>query len=255
MGEVLAAAALQAAGKGAVIDMSKTKKILNDAVKNKISETIAGVEKNTSGEIAVMVVEESDSYREASALGAVVFAALSAFCFSVILAVVLHHRSMWSFGTIEYLYNLMNEVVQYTSLWVFIPMMFALYFPFRALMNIFPGMKLLFVSKKREEESVRERTERAFYEKGLYRTRDETGVLIFISLLERRVWILGDRGINEKIPYGFWEKKAKELSDGMGKKKYDESICAVIRSCADELVRHFPIKPDDTNEIPNEVIT
>ena len=80
-------------------------------------------------------------------------------------------------------------------------------------------MKIPFLSGKRIEETVRERAVMAFYEKQLYKTRDETGILIFISLLEHRVWILGDRGINAKIAPDFWEKIASELSSGIKEKR------------------------------------
>jgi len=234
---------------------SKANEFFGDSVKKSITDTIAKVEKKTSGEVAVMVVDESDSYREAAALGAFCLSAVAALLLSMIIAVVLHHREMWSFGSSEYVKHLAGEIIQYTSIWYFIPLLFLLYFPSAWAMRLFPAMKLLFISKKRVEEAVRERAVRAFYEQGLYRTRDETGVLIFISLLEHRVWVLGDRAINEKIPSGFWVERALELSQGMKDHAYGEALCGVIERCGEELARHFPIKADDTNEIPNEVIT
>ncbi len=50
------------------------------------------------------------------------------------------------------------------------------------------------------EEEVREAANIQFFRKRLYRTREETAVLIYISVFERRVCVLGDRGINVAIP-------------------------------------------------------
>ena len=45
------------------------------------------------------------------------------------------------------------------------------------------------------DEEVQEAVLTAFFKEELYRTRDETGILIFISVFEHKVWVLADRGI------------------------------------------------------------
>ena len=108
---------------------------------------------------------------------------------------------------------------------------------------------------RRQAEAVHARAERAFYEKGLHRTREETGILIFISTLERKVWILGDRGINERIPPGAWKALAAELAAGLSSGRATEALCRVIGGCGSELARHFPRRDDDRNELPDEILT
>ena len=56
---------------------------------------------------------------------------------------------------------------------------------------------------------------RAFYEKGLYRTKGSTGVLFFISLLERKVWVLADRGIHDKMTQAKLNAFARSISLGI----------------------------------------
>ena len=102
---------------------------------------------------------------------------------------------------------------------------------------------------------MRERALAAFYQKGLYRTKDQTGILIFISLLERKVWILGDRGINEKIEPGHWQSLAGELARGIRVGRGGEALCRVIAGCGSELARHFPRRRDDRNELTDDIIT
>ena len=126
------------------------------------------------------------------------------------------------------------------TIWSFLPMVFVTYFPAWYLVLKFPRLKLAFISRRRFAEAVRDRAVLAFFEKRLHKTRHETGILIFISLFERRVWILGDRGINAKIPSDWWEKCALELAAGIREDRLCETLCAVIEKCGAELKRHFP---------------
>ena len=62
-----------------------------------------------------------------------------------------------------------------SSVWSFIPVSFILFFPTRLLFRKFPVLKISFIGFRRREEAVRQRAVRAFYEKGLYKTRKIPG--------------------------------------------------------------------------------
>jgi putative membrane protein len=151
-------------------------------------------------------------------------------------------------------YNTAQVFLHGISVWTYIPLVFLLYFPSRFLLRKFPSLKLPLVGRRRVDEAVRERAVRAFYEKELYRTREETGVLIFISLLERKVWILGDRGIDQKIPRTLWREFARELSIGLRENRACETLCDVIGKMGRELAHHFPRRSDDINELTDKII-
>lgn len=200
----------------------------SESEKQTISALVKKAESETSGEIAVMVVDGSDSYREAETLGATLLAALAA----LVVVVLLQHVTVWSF----------------------VPAVMLFWFPALYFMRGFPRFKLAFVGKKRLEEAVRERAVRAFFEKRLYRTRDETGVLVFISILEHKVWILGDRGINQRIDPKLWLAFAGELAGNIREGRAFDGLCAAIEKLGTVLAQHFPKGTDDTNELPDEVI-
>ncbi|MBU5612371.1 TPM domain-containing protein [Geomonas azotofigens] len=200
----------------------------SQADKEAIRQAVARAEALSSGEIATMVVSESDRYREAEALGALL---LSGFV-CVVIAVLTHH----------------------VTIWTYIPVVFLLYFPVLLFLRRFPRFKLSFVGPRRLAEAVSERALVAFYQQGLYRTRGETGILIFISLLERKVWIVGDRGINEKIAPGYWKSLAERLAQGLRAGRGAQAVCEVIAACGSELERHFPRGKDDRNELSDEII-
>ena len=199
------------------------------AEQEQIRLAVANAERTTSGEIATMVVARSDSYLEAITLGAVLGAATAA----LLIAIVSHHVTIWSY----------------------LPLTIAIYFPFQWLVSRVPLLQKPFIPGRRLEEAVKERAVRAFYEKGLYRTRDETGILIFISVFEHKVWILGDRGINARIPPESWQQLVQILTAGIREGRACDALCEVIKSCGDELSRHFPKNSDDIDELQNEILT
>lgn len=93
-----------------------------------------------------------------------------------------------------------------------------------------------------------------FYYYGLDKTRDKTGVLILVVLSGRNVEILGDKGINDRVPEGYWTGVVKTIVDGFKNNKGAEGICKAVVEVGNLLKDNFPRKPDDTNEISNEVI-
>lgn len=197
--------------------------------KRRITDTTRETESRTIGEIAVMVVDSSDRYMEAEVIGGMLLGSL----FSLIITVSYFHSSIWSF----------------------IPLGFLFFFPFLFLFKKVHVLKTAFIGMKRKEDTVRLRAVRAFYEKGLYKTKNNTGVLFFLSLLERKVWVLADKGIHEKIGQETLNKFASTVSQGIKDGRACDALCEAIKETGDLLSRYFPITPDDTDELPDEVMT
>ena len=219
--------------------VSKAQGYFSEDEKEKIRRAVETAEAGTSGEIATMIVDHSNRYPEAEVLGGVLVAGLAA----LVISVAAHYVAILSHIPLD------------MTIWSYIPLVFLLYFPARSLFIRFPRLKLPFIDTRRLMHAVRERAVRAFFEKRLYKTRDENGILIFISLLERKVWILDDRGIDRKIPHETWLALAREISAGIRGGRACEALCGVIEQCGKLLAEHFPKKPDDTNELPDELIT
>lgn len=195
----------------------------------RIQERTRSVERRTIGEVVVMVVDSSDPYLEAEILGGMLAGSL--------LSLIL---------TISYFYS---------SIWVYIPLSFILFFPSWFLFNKFPSLKTPFIGLRRKERAVMERAVRAFYEKGLYKTRKNTGVLFFLSLLEHKVWVLADSGIYEKIDQETLNRFAKNVSQGIKDGRACDALCDAIKEAGELFARHFPVIPGDIDELSNEVIT
>jgi putative membrane protein len=208
---------------------SKAETFFHEQEKNRIKETIETIEKRTIGEIAVMVVDSSDQYHDAEVTGGIFLGSL----LSLIITISLFHSSVWSY----------------------IPLSFIFFFPSRALLHKYPVLKEAFLGLKRKETAVMQRAVTAFYEKELYKTKKNTGVLFFISLFERKVWVLADKGIYEKIDQQTLNRFADMVSAGIKEGHACDALCSAIREGGELLAKYFPVTPDDTDELPDEVMT
>jgi len=213
---------------------SLTKNFLNDSEKKQVEAAVEAAEKRTSGEIVPMIVSSSYGYPMADVIGASAFA----LPVSVVLTVVI--GGMLWIGT--------------RDMWLFMGIFAVFFAGFHLLIKHLLWLKRWFISKREIEEEVQEAAVTAFYQNGLFRTRDETGVLIFISVFERRVWVLADRGINEKVPQDSWKGVVDMITIGIRENRAAEAICGAVETVGDMLARHFPIKSDDTNELKNLII-
>jgi putative membrane protein len=98
-------------------------------------------------------------------------------------------------------------------------------------------------------ERVQRSAELAFHQLGMVETRDRTGILIYVSLLERRVVVLADRGIHARVAEGTWDGVVARVIEGIRRGEADEGLVAGIRMCGEILSRHVPAGPNDPNEL------
>lgn len=94
----------------------------------------------------------------------------------------------------------------------------------------------------------------SFFDLGIHRTRDRTGILILISLFEHRVHLLADEGINAKVSHETWQEIVATITAGLHNGNACDALCSAIERCAEILEGHFPRRSDDRNELPDLVI-
>jgi len=207
----------------------KSERFFTAEEKGRLKTATHEAESRTIGEIVVMVVDHSDHYIEAEVLGSVLLGSL----LSLILTVLFFD----------------------SSLWFYIPLSFIFFFPCWFLFIKVEVLKRAFIGIRRKEEAVRLRAERAFFERGLYRTRKNTGVLFFLSLLERKVWVLADKGIYKKMNQETLNRFANEVSRGIKEGRACDALSKAIQEIGVHLAKHFPITSDNANELPDDVMT
>jgi putative membrane protein len=141
------------------------------------------------------------------------------------------------------------------QIWFLIPLHFLFALPLFILFKKQPILKTPFIGTKRKEDAVRRRALQAFYEKGLYKTRRNTGLLFFLSLLEHKVWVLADKGIYEKIKQEKLNGFARQVSSGLKEQRAGQALVRAIGEAGGLLAEHFPLLTGDTDELPDEVQT
>jgi putative membrane protein len=196
---------------------------------SRIERAVADAEKNTAGEIVPVVVSASDTYTEVELVGmsvGIVLGTLAAFIFHDPWAYI-HSQLLWPLG---------GAVLGF-------------------LLTRIPVIRRRLIATQRITDAVNSRSLAAFTANGLHHTKAETGILIFVSLLEHRVIILADRGINEKVAPGTWDEVVQILTAGLKSGNACEAFCRAIERCGAVLAQHFPRSPDDVDELANKLVT
>ena len=100
---------------------------------------------------------------------------------------------------------------------------------------------------------IRTLAEKTFERLGMTKTGLRNGVLLFIACEEQRFTILGDKGINERAPAGFWDEIAARLTIRFKAGEFTDGIVEAIHSAGEELKADFPRAHADVNELTNDI--
>lgn len=198
-----------------------------------IQAAVREAEARTSGEIVPYVVERSDPYQNAIWKGA----ALGALLGPMVALAIYRWTDVWGWPL---------------ELWIALPAplggavgyLLALLQPVRRWMA---GEHIL-------DLRARRRAAVAFLEQEVFRTRNRTGILLFVSLFERRVVLLADSGIHQKVEEGAWEAITHRLAQGIRSGRPGPALIEAIRACGELLERHgVELQADDTDELSDEL--
>ena len=206
----------------------------SDDDKLAIKEAVAALEKESSGEIVIYFAKNSHSYIVSSWKLAGMFGGLS-------LLVVIAMSYMWLLPAM-----FTPIVVSLTGL-----LMMGLGFTLGAM---FPRMRLSVVPGEVMEQAVVTKARDVFLQEEIFNTIDRTGVLIFISELEHEVVVLGDGGINAKIPDHAWQDLVNSILRGFKKGTPAQGIIEAVNHCKTLLLENgFVVREDDTNELTDDI--
>jgi len=94
---------------------------------------------------------------------------------------------------------------------------------------------------------------RAFRKLGMDRTAERNGILFYVATEDRKLAVIGDKGIHEKVQTEFWDQIKDQMIIDFKMLSYTEGLIKGIQQTGEHLKRHFPRKADDQNELSNEV--
>jgi uncharacterized membrane protein len=94
----------------------------------------------------------------------------------------------------------------------------------------------------------------AVFEKlGMHKTEQRNAVLFYLAMDDKKLAILGDKGINEAVPTNFWDEIRDLMVSHFKKGEFTEGLSKGIVMAGEQLKLAFPYQSDDTNELSNEI--
>jgi len=121
------------------------------------------------------------------------------------------------------------------------------------LFGLLPVIQRLLAGKKRKQRNVEIMARALFQKGGLHHTSTKVGTLIYLSLLERRVYIVADRGAQMAIPEQEWQNITTNLQSIFKTKNPAESLLIELAKCKDTFHRYIPALENNINELPDDL--
>lgn len=201
--------------------------ILSEADAREVEAAIGRVEAQSSAEVVVAVLPQSREYWRGRVLLALAWALAGGFGY------------LWLEPWGEPALVLLVEVV-----------VGGLTF---ALSGLDP-LRAWLISAGAAERAVQARALQLFAERGLHGTRGRTALLIFVSELERRVVLLGDRSLNDELGQSGWDAQVELLLGHIRQGRTRQGLLEVLEQLAPRLAKLAPREADDQNELPDAVL-
>jgi len=103
------------------------------------------------------------------------------------------------------------------------------------------------------KEEVLDRAAWLFKKLKMHETKDRNGVLIYLSINDRKFAIIGDAGINKVVPEGFWNDNKEMMISHFKKGEFAIGLIKGIEKAGEQLKLYFPHQDDDVNELSDEI--
>ena len=103
-------------------------------------------------------------------------------------------------------------------------------------------------------QTARQRAIEVFSQLRVWDTEHNSGVLIYVQLIDRKVEILADRGINALVPQAEWDAICHRIEQSYRKGNFEQGTLAAIEEISVRLARHFPPREKNPDELPNRPI-
>lgn len=210
---------------------SWAKKYLSSEDVQRIEQAIKAAETKTSGEIVPIIV------RRSSTIGHVPLILMSLF----VAIYMLVDGPGWQYENLG-------------AHWAWYLVDTAALLALSTLLARMPLFQRILTPRDDQLTQVDMRAEVEYYESNISRTKDATGMLLFVSLMEHRAIVLADRAIDERVDSEVWEEVCDLLVAGMKKGAVERGFVAAIERCGEILAAEFPVGDDDRNELYDTLI-
>ena len=224
------------------IEKLKKKYSFTEENLKKIQDAVSTAEKNTDGEIALAITPSCSNYGFWELIFAVVMGLITSAC-------LLPFSSKIK-TLIDSIYWDMNDY--HFTFWIMMIVFVSILF-FYLIANI-PFVDRLIIPKRAKKRAVYNKAIKTFVHSGVYKTKSNTGILLFFSVLERKIQIVADSGIASKISQKTWKDLANSLVEGFKSKNPTDTIVKAIEECGQILAKEFPAQNENPNELPDGLV-
>jgi putative membrane protein len=219
---------------------------LSEADHLAVSAAVAAAEGQSAGEIVTIIAGESNSFHDVALLWSalVAFAALTAltlfpdFYLAKVDWLLGNWASEWSPQQVLTL-GLFAATAKFLAMW---------------LLQLWKPLRLALVPGPLKHARVRDRAVRYFKVGAERRTHGRTGILIYLSLAERRAEIVADAAIADKVAPEVWGEAMAALIAEIRAGRPGAGMVAAVEQVGVVLAAHFPRADDDKNELPDRLI-
>lgn len=191
----------------------------------KVTEAVARIEERSDAEIVVVVARASGSYADVDLMFGLLLGMLA-------LALVLY--GPWIFRPDFLLLEV--ALIVLAGRW---------------LSRRSSGIRRLLTSSARRRKQVEAGAKIAFLDHAVHATRGRTGVLLYLSQLERLGCVLTDHGIDGRVPRSVWTELKLGLERGGALEALEEALHDGLELLAQRLPEHLPSTGENPDEIPN----
>jgi putative membrane protein len=219
---------------------------LTEADHDKVSAAIAAAETGSSGEIVAVATPISDAYHDVALHWALVplFAVLA--------------WAAWRPTALAWWYDLLfggwGAEPTLSQLLTLLMVLSVLKFTIALLALRWMPLRLLLTPAATKHRRVRRRALAIFEAAAAGRTSGRTGILIYVSLAERRAEIIGDEAITGVTTPDTWGEAMAALLVEVREGRFGDGIVAAVERIGTVLAEHFPRSAQDSNEIPDKLI-
>ena len=202
-------------------------KKFSEEFKTELYQTIEDIENNSQVEVVAIIKPESAKYRAISfAAGAILlfltftFFMYSPWVFDVYLIFFLTITSFFvGFGLVEFI----------------------------------PQIKRILLRKKLINRNVEVYSRAIFQKAGMRHTKEKVAVLFFVSLFEKKIKIIADRGANTSVPAEEWAQINDNFQSIFKGSNFQKSLIDNLKKCQDTFSKYIPSVEGDINELPDDL--
>ena len=219
---------------------------LSDTDRDRISAAVGEAELLSAGEIVTILAERSDGYTDVALAwsAAVALLALALLAIAPDFYLGIYDRILAGWGhewTPRAILTLAAGVA-------------AVKFGAMMLLQLWQPLRFWLIPPPIKTMRVHDRALRAFRIGAERRTSGRTGILIYLSMRERRAEIVADEAISSKVDPQVWGDAMNAMLVELGQSRIADGMIAAIRKVGAVLQVHVPRAADDVNELPDRLI-